>query len=229
MDRIPMKLSSRTLKGEKSNLSQTGTSMKLSYNSSNYGRHASDYQDKEFKIPRERFNPIEIKRLRTDYRKFCNKMEIMTRRAFLEFFKIEELEGTLIGDRLYTAFALQGSIDFEKFLNAVGVLCKGSLDERLQLVFKIFDVKNANVIDRSDLKRILLSILNSMLEVEMDSAEVQNLQMEVHGISPQEREEAIDGILNDIITPNSGDILTPEEFCNFIGNEPLLRKILEGA
>lgn len=226
MDRVPMKFSSKTLREDRSNPALR-SSIKMSSNGSNLGRMASDYLDKEYKLPKERFTPIDIKRLRTDYRKFCNKMEIMTRRAFLEYFKIEELEGTLVGDRLYAAFAGQGSIDFEKFLNAVGILSKGTLDEKLELIFKMFDIKNANVIERSDLKRMMLSILNSMLDIEMDSGDVQNLQMEVHNMTPQEREEAIDNILNEIISPNSPDILTPEEFYSYICTEPLLKKILE--
>lgn len=66
----------------------------------------------------------------------------MTRKSFLEFFRLQELEGTTVADRLFYAFAGPGSIDFKKFLFAIGTLAKGTPEERAGLLFKAFDITN---------------------------------------------------------------------------------------
>mmetsp|Transcript_5147 Transcript_5147/g.7742 ORF Transcript_5147/g.7742 Transcript_5147/m.7742 type:complete len:218 (-) Transcript_5147:40-693(-) len=186
-------------------------------------RIASDFRNKEHKEPKERFNPYEIKQLRTEYRKFSNKMEIMTRKGFMEYFALEELDNSFIFERLYSAFSNSGSIDFEKFLNGVGVLVKGTFEERVEFYFKMFDIKKSGVTDRNDLKRVYLSLLNSMLEVEVDSDEVQLLQEEVLNMTEQEREDALDSVLDSAFVNRS--VMIPEEFLNFIATNSALRKV----
>lgn len=74
-------------------------------------------------------------------------MDIITKRAFFEYFRLEELQNTMIGERIYHLFSQGTAIDFNKFLQSIAVLAKGTPEERLQLFFKIYDIKGQQVID----------------------------------------------------------------------------------
>ena len=162
------------------------------------------------------------KEQKLEYKKFCNKVEIMTKKGFLEYFRLQELEGTLIADRLYACFSPTGSIDFQKFLNGIELLSLGTTEHRLQFYFSLFDLKKNNVIEKSDMKKVLLSLLNVMLEVEVERQDIAALQDDVRGMTPQDIEEAIE-----IILEPYGAIITLEEFSESIFSNPIIKQVLD--
>lgn len=90
---------------------------------------------------------MELKRITLDFKQFSNKMDIMTKRSFFEYFRIEELYNTLIGDQIYKYFAEKSVIDYNKFLSKIAILAKGSIEERIKLIFDIYDINGSGVLD----------------------------------------------------------------------------------
>jgi Ca2+-binding EF-hand superfamily protein len=170
----------------------------------------------------QKFTQQEIKQSRLEYKKFCNKVEIMTKKGFLEYFRLEDLEGTLLADRLYASFSPTGSIDFTKFMRGIATWSTGSLEERTQILFTMFDIKRNNLIEKSDIKRLLLSILNYMIDLELSGYNAQVLQDDIKNMSLQEREEAIE-----IILQPYGPVITYEEFSAYIHSNNILKQVLE--
>ncbi|OMJ77442.1 hypothetical protein SteCoe_22960 [Stentor coeruleus] len=170
------------------------------------------------------YSQQELKQIRLEYKKYCNKVEIMTKKGFFDYFHLEDLDGTLVGERLYSCFAPTGSIDFAKFIKSISILSHGLLDEKIAFWFMLFDIKKNGIIEKSDMKKVLLSLLNAMIDIEVDREDVYYIQEDVKAMSVQEREEAIEAILD-----NFASVLTFEEFSNYMKNNPIFRQVLEST
>ena len=177
---------------------------------------------RDFNASESKLNQQELKQEKLKYKKFCNKVEIMTKKGFLDYFRLEDLDGTLIADRLYACFSPTGSIDFSKFSKGIAVLTIGNLDEKLQFFFTLFDLKKNNIIEKSDMKKVLLSLLNVMLEIDIYRDDIIAIQEDVRNMSLQEREESIE-----IILQPYGSMITYEEFADYILSNPIIKQILE--
>lgn len=202
--------------------SNTSSNRNLSGNISNLSSHRSIGLNSKDVSTILNFSQEETKLHKAEYKKFCNKVEIMTKKGFLEYFRLEDLDGTLLADRLYACFSPSGSINFQKFIRGVGLLANGTFEDRVQLIFSLFDLKKNNVIEKSDMKKVLLSLLNVMLEIDVDREDMANLQDDVRQMTPQEREEAIEVILQ-----GYGSIITYEEFLNHVLSDPIIKQTLE--
>jgi Ca2+-binding EF-hand superfamily protein len=170
----------------------------------------------------ENFSQQEIKQLRLNYKDHCNKVEILTKKGFISYFRLEELDGTLFVERLYACFAPTGSIDFPKFLKGVSVLANGSLEERIGFFYTIFDLKKTGLVEKSDMKKVLLSLLNVMLNVEYERDDIFYLQEDVRNISMQDREEAIETLLAPY-----GTYISLEEFTDYVNRFPIILQVLQ--
>ena len=204
-----------------------GSSQLNSSQDSSISRLLNESGMREIKASTDSFTTEEIKELRKAYRRHANRMEFMTRRGFFEYFRLQELEDTFLADRLYAAFAGSGtgSIDFKKFLVATATLAKGSARDRADFFFKLFDFRNAKSVALADFKRLLFSLLNSMLELE--TPELAALQEDVLALTPQEREEALDEVLADIPAFKTATSLTPDDFFAVLMSQPLVKQVLD--
>lgn len=214
-----MKKSPNRSRADRSN---TSSNRNLTGNISNQSSHRSIGQNSNDVNTILNFSQEETKLHKAEYKKFCNKVEIMTKKGFLEYFRLEDLDGTLLADRLYASFSPSGSINFQKFIRGIGLLANGTFEDRVQLIFSLFDLKKNSVIEKSDMKKVLLSLLNVMLEIDVDREDMANLQDDVRQMTPQEREEAIE-----IILQGYGSIITYEEFLNHVISDPIIKQTLE--
>ena len=174
--------------------------------------------------PIMRLSPNELKRIKTEFKAHSNKMDIMTKRSFYEYFKIEELQRTYIGERLYSIVSKGSSIDLPKFIEAVAILSKGSAQERFEFFFKIFDIEAASTADSNIVCKTYLSLINSMIDVDMDNEELTSLQRQVARLTPQQREEAVHSIVYDMSSGNSSVSL--EEMASDVFSRPVLKNVL---
>jgi len=174
--------------------------------------------------PIMRLSPNELKRIKTEFKAHSNKMDIMTKRSFYEYFKIEELQRTYIGERLYNIVSKGTSIDLTKFIEAVAILSKGSAQERFEFFFKIFDIEASSIADSNIVCKTYLSLINSMIDVDMDNEEVTSLQRQVARLTPQQREEAVHSIVYDMSSGNSSVSL--EEMASDVFSRPVLKNVL---
>jgi Ca2+-binding EF-hand superfamily protein len=174
--------------------------------------------------PIMRLSPNELKRIKTEFKAHSNKMDIMTKRSFYEYFKIEELQRTYIGERLYNIVSKGSSIDLPKFIEAVAILSKGSDQERFEFFFKIFDIEASSRADSNIVCKTYLSLINSMIDVDMDNEELTSLQRQVAKLTPQQREEAVHSIVYDMGSGNSSVSL--EEMGSDVFSRPVLKNVL---
>ncbi|CAO3614522.1 unnamed protein product [Cunninghamella blakesleeana] len=68
--------------------------------------------------------------------------------------------------RLYAAFDVDDSktIDFEKFVDGLSVFMKGTPEEKLELSFKLYDVKHAGYLTRPNLERVMIQLSQAVSE-----------------------------------------------------------------
>ncbi|KAI8065198.1 hypothetical protein BC940DRAFT_304437 [Gongronella butleri] len=62
--------------------------------------------------------------------------------------------------RLYAAFDVDddNAIDFEQFVDGLSVFMKGTPEEKLELSFKLYDVKHTGYLTRPDLERVMIQL-----------------------------------------------------------------------
>ena len=170
----------------------------------------------------ENYSQLEMKNLRMQYKEHCNKVEILTKKGFISYFKLEDIDGTLFVDRLYACFAPTGSIDFPKFFKGISTLANGSFEERVAFFYSLFDLKKAGIVEKSDMKKVLVSLLNVMLKIEYERDDIFFLQEDVRNMTMQDREEAVEMILAPY-----GIYITLEEFTEYVNSNQAIRQVLQ--
>eukprot|EP00698_Gefionella_okellyi_P018234 TRINITY_DN5443_c0_g1_i1.p1 TRINITY_DN5443_c0_g1~~TRINITY_DN5443_c0_g1_i1.p1 ORF type:complete len:266 (-),score=68.15 TRINITY_DN5443_c0_g1_i1:444-1241(-) len=76
-----------------------------------------------------------------------------------EFTKVMEIMGItdpLVVESTFHAWDMDksGSLEFREFLTALSVLNKGSMDEKLDLAFRVFDVHQTGYVDKRELEKM---------------------------------------------------------------------------
>ncbi|CAO3638710.1 unnamed protein product [Cunninghamella echinulata] len=68
--------------------------------------------------------------------------------------------------RLYAAFDVDDNktIDFEKFVDGLSKFMKGTPEEKLELSFKLYDVKHAGYLTRPNLERVMIQLSQAVSE-----------------------------------------------------------------
>ena len=175
-----------------------------------------------------RLTSVELKRAEMSFKQFANRMDLMPKKGLQEYFHLNELQGSQIVDRLFFAFGKTNSIDFPSFISAISVLSKGTPPDRSQFLFHMLDLKGTSLIDRNDLKKMLLSYLNAALSIELDNEKLEELQEEVKGESAQDIEQAVDELVEKAVGEfgSHGNFLTLEEFTAYLLSDPLISKSL---
>ena len=81
--------------------------------------------------------------------------------TFLQYFPLNGL----LGDRLFAQFDVKGSnyIDFDEFVTGLATVCRGSLDEKIHFIFKMYDVSNDKSVDKQELETLLNQVPKEVL------------------------------------------------------------------
>ena len=174
---------------------------------------------------------VQTKRTELNFKRFANRMELMTKKSLQEYFRLQDLEGSHIIDRLFFAFGRTNSIDFASFLAGIRELAKGSATERAGFLFRMLDVKSTSIVDRNDLKKMLLSYLSAAVSVETAHSGITQMQAEVRGEAAQDIEQAVDELVDEAISAYGahGSFLTLEQFQQFLLSDPAIAKSLSGS
>jgi len=174
---------------------------------------------------------VQTKRTELNFKRFANRMELMTKKSLQEYFRLQDLEGSHIIDRLFFAFGRTNSIDFGSFLAGIRELAKGSATERAGFLFRMLDVKSTSIVDRNDLKKMLLSYLSAAVSVETAHSGITQMQAEVRGEAAQDIEQAVDELVDEAISAYGahGSFLTLEQFQQFLLSDPAIAKSLSGS
>ena len=86
----------------------------------------------------------------------------MDKSTFIKFFNLPGL----LGERLFFVFDKKknGVIDFEEFISGMAEFSKGTMDQKIELLFKMYDVYGDNQVSRQELKIMLYSLLTPVAD-----------------------------------------------------------------
>ena len=102
-----------------------------------------------------RFSPEEVRALKTAFKDLALRSpgKTVDKATFLLFFPLPGLHG----ERLFSVFDYknQGVLDLEEFIVGLGTVCRGSFEEKANLIYRIYDIKGDGV-RKKDLKMMLL-------------------------------------------------------------------------
>ena len=105
------------------------------------------------------FTLSEVKRMRGDFAKFAGDDATLSRESFAEILTIRfpKLKENSSLERMYGVFDADGSgsIDFQEFCMGLTRLLKGSADEKLQLLFELYDKNGDGTIGLTELLDIV--------------------------------------------------------------------------
>merc|ERR1719334_1381514 len=151
-------------------------------------------------------------------------MKTISKETFLEVFRLPGF----LGERLFKAFNTKktGNIDFGEFVSGLAGYVRGTTRDKMNMLFKLFDLDSQGFITRNDLQSVLLSLITpaiAFLPVDnaVDKKEALSCQsQDVVDKINQMVKEAFDECDHD----KSGG-LDPRQFRKWCGNHP---EVLQG-
>ncbi len=126
------------------------------------------------KQKKEWFDKCELKVIKETFKDLCSlsgdEKYRVDKETFLKYFPIPGL----IGERLFVIFDKknEGFLDYEEFLSSLAVLCRGSWEEKVKFVFKLYDVDGSNSIGRSELLVLLNHVPKDVIHLCMSRTEM---------------------------------------------------------
>ena len=115
-------------------------------------------------------------------------------------------------DNVFRAFDVNknNEVDFNEFIAALGIQCRGSIDEKLRWMFSVFDMNSDGVISKSE----MLCIIRALYKM---------------GKKLQRRHSTPDSHVKEIFEKNDlndDEVLTLDEFLQIQTTEPELMKAM---
>jgi len=94
----------------------------------------------------ERFNQAEIEILRENYETYA-KDGRLNKYSLLKLLSLEDFDDSIIGNRIYNCIKQISSkgasfgnyVNYERYIQAMAILARGSVQERLEFIFNVFD------------------------------------------------------------------------------------------
>jgi len=138
-----------------------------------------------------------------------SKDKVIGKRKLFEYFRMMELQDTYIANEVFlmikNSSLANSPIDFDKFLNFVSIVSKGTKDEKLQLLYTFFDKGLDAKITKEDLKAHISGTILSMQSVRFDLDEVERLKQSIAGAPEGEIEQALDILVEQIFSKSNGN------------------------
>ena len=104
------------------------------------------------------FQPSELNVLSLMFKELEGKDHRMDKSTFLKFFKVPGM----LGERLFSVFdsGHDGAIDYGEFINGLARYARGTKDQRIRMIFEMYDLNNDRTISRADLSLMLHSLVD---------------------------------------------------------------------
>jgi len=183
-----------------------------------------------------KFNKVEMKQITDIFKSVSADGTTLTKENFkiglakLKDLGFQDLESTPFYDRLFNLFDLNGdgSVDLHEFFSGLSVLFKGTIDEKLKLSFRAYDLDGSNTISKKELSEMFKSAWLCGFKA----------LVKKHGnddLSHQELVEFSDEMANlfaesafDTLDTNNDGMLSFEEFKEFAKAKPKITATLNG-
>jgi Ca2+-binding EF-hand superfamily protein len=172
----------------------------------------------------ERLSEQEIQFVKKNYDKLSIN-EVIGKNKLLEYFNLLDFKDTpLASGMLYllknTNDSQNGLVTWDKFISFVTILSKGTKEERLQLIFKLFDSTSNAEVTKKSVKDAITSLLFSLLKNSYDEKSVENMRQSYFKGTEQQHQAAIDLYVDEIFAAFSSkdkpDALTYSQWCSWI-------------
>lgn len=127
--------------------------------------HLSDADIRRL-VAETHFNEQEVRKWYREFLNDCPNCQL-TKSDFADVYKA--MSGNEDGSRyIFAAFDIDhnGKIDFEEFLKAISVTTRGSYNEKLELVFRMYDINNDGTLERKELQQILAALFSVSISLE---------------------------------------------------------------
>ena len=112
-----------------------------------------------------KFSAAEVRLIKATFKDLALRSPGPTidRNTFLTHFPLPGLHG----EQLFDVFDYNhsGAIDFDEFIAGLAIACKGSFEERFELVFKIYDITKDGYISPQELRTMLHHVPNEALQL----------------------------------------------------------------
>eukprot|EP00005_Dracoamoeba_jomungandri_P006271 CAMPEP_0174262276 /NCGR_PEP_ID=MMETSP0439-20130205/12884_1 /TAXON_ID=0 /ORGANISM="Stereomyxa ramosa, Strain Chinc5" /LENGTH=202 /DNA_ID=CAMNT_0015346965 /DNA_START=99 /DNA_END=707 /DNA_ORIENTATION=+ len=180
-----------------------------------------------------RFDRIEVKKLWEIFDS-CSNNKQLDRKAFVEALHLLQDEGcatdTPFGERLFDLLDINGDgvLDLQEFVIGLSFLCKGSIEEKLELSFKAYDLDGNGFITKDELqhmfKQAWVSGFKTLMSVHGDfGITIEELETFADELASSLSESAFDSL--DL---NGDGKLSFDEFAKFAIQEPQITATLNG-
>jgi len=133
----------------------------------------------------EKYNDMEIGLLDKMFRDLAGRspedMQTISKETFLQVFGLPGI----LGDRLFKAFDIKNTrkIDFDEFVSGLARYVRGSLTDKMDMLFTLFDMDSQGYITRNELQTVLFSLITpaiSFLPVEEDEKRLDQQELITH-------------------------------------------------
>ncbi|CDW73401.1 UNKNOWN [Stylonychia lemnae] len=183
-------------------------------------------------VAESRFTSDEISRIRKEFDKL-SKDQVIGKRKLLEYFKLMEINDTYLTNELFfmikNSSQINSPVDYNKFINFVSLIAKGSKSEKLQLLFSFFDKTPDAKISKEEVKAHISGTILSLSNIQFDDGGVEGLKQSICRAQESQIEAALDLFVEEIFSKYSSnqDELTYDEWSNWFLNLEGMKETLE--
>eukprot|EP01017_Pseudomicrothorax_dubius_P025477 TRINITY_DN2758_c0_g1_i1.p1 TRINITY_DN2758_c0_g1~~TRINITY_DN2758_c0_g1_i1.p1 ORF type:complete len:252 (-),score=59.13 TRINITY_DN2758_c0_g1_i1:94-804(-) len=186
-------------------------------------------------LDEQRFEYGEGAKVRRDFDLYSREGQ-MSKRRLLDYYGLVELDKSSFAERFFNGLKRRKkrsqfcAMDYKRFLRAVSVLSRGSATERLDFIFRFFDIDGDGFIDRDEMSAVLTGFLETMLAVEFESGDMNALRGKILDAHEKTIEVAIEEIVDDIYTKyqSKPGILYFDDWANWYANQEGMMDIITG-
>lgn len=99
-----------------------------------------------------------------------NEDSEMDKATFLDFFNVPKL----LGERLFQVFDQKktGVIDLEEFLDGLATYAKGTMEEKMEMLFYVYDLNDEQAVNKEELRMMLFSLVTPAQSLFVDEVAI---------------------------------------------------------
>eukprot|EP01130_Rhizamoeba_saxonica_P001342 TRINITY_DN11207_c0_g1_i1.p1 TRINITY_DN11207_c0_g1~~TRINITY_DN11207_c0_g1_i1.p1 ORF type:complete len:389 (+),score=92.66 TRINITY_DN11207_c0_g1_i1:34-1200(+) len=148
----------------------------------------------------------------------------------LEEYGLNKISNSELSARMFHIYDTNGDgvLDFDEFLPAFSLLCGGSIDDKVDLTFRIYDKDNSGTIDREEMSSIITASFHAGLKLLASAGELEETLIDLTlGLLDMCIELSIDFAFDSFDSDGDG-VLTKEEFKVWAMNDENVTATVDG-
>eukprot|EP01083_Nonionella_stella_P175035 608372_1 len=153
--------------------------------------------------------------------------ETMSKETFLQYFALPGI----LGERLFAVFDAKknGVIDFEEFVNGLARYNRGSLQEKIAMLFEMYDMDGQSQVKPEELSLILYSVITPTTALFYSNNNTDDHGHDITNVSKLSR-QTVEKMVNDAFEhcdTNKDGLLSQDQFTTWVKQNPGALQLLE--